>query len=430
MRLAFHIPRSNYYRLLTPVIDEALARGLGVECWHDYGEARGGSKGYLFPDRDVVPKFANGTPDIKEYYGADGLRALAAGGGVDVIVAFRPPRRVLGGPSPVPWALLQDSPGFFHDVTADDLVSAAALGVYSAHWLDWGLAVMRGRGLLTNNDPRERAIRDKARVVGFPELDACPNLDRASIRVKLGLPAGRPVVTFMPYPYESNPPTFWSRWIYGSPWPRLPAWLAVPSPLPPPPAWLRAAVLLARGRSRYWSHVRGGWHDRNLVRAVRSFCDDNGAALLVKYREKDPIPRYLRAAADAAIAEPTMWPPAVLDALAVSALAISFPSATTLEAALLGVPYLCIGVDRDDWFGAADPVWAAARLDQREGGEFNFPGVVELTTIAEVIERLPGRRLTDFRVDPARRDAYVDRFVGPDDGRSAARMLDLVLEAA
>ena len=59
MRLAFHIPRSNYYRLLTPVIDEALGRGLTVECWHDYGEARGGSKGYLFPDRDAAPKFVN-----------------------------------------------------------------------------------------------------------------------------------------------------------------------------------------------------------------------------------------------------------------------------------------------------------------------------------------------------------------------------------
>ena len=426
MRLAFHIPRSNYYRLLTPVIDEALGRGLTVECWHDYGEARGGSKGYLFPDRDAAPKFVNGTPAIRTYHGNDELHALLTRKPVDAIVALRPARMVLGRgrSSPVPWALLQDSPGFFQDLTPDDLLAAAAVGVYSPHWLDWGLGVMRGRGLLNDNDPRARAIRDKARVVGFPELDACATLDRASIRAQLGLPNGRPVVTFMPYPYESNPPTFWSGWIYGHPWPRRGGWRQ----LPPPPQWMRAAMLLARGQHRYWSHVRNGWHDRNLVRAVRAFCDAAGAALLVKYREKDPLPRYVRDVADATVAEPQMWPPAVLDALAVSDLAISFPSATTLEAAFLRVPFLCIGVDRDDWFGATDPVWASARLDLREGGEFNFPGVVELSTIPETIARLPRRRLADFRLDAARRDAYVTRFVGPDDGRSAARMLDLIME--
>jgi len=424
VRLAFPITRSNQYRLMAPVIDEALGRGLSVECWHDYGRADDGHKGYLFPDLDTVPKFANGTPAFQAYHGTVQLHALVAREQVDAIVAFRPARLLLGRPSPVPWALLQDSPGFFHDLTPDDLLAASAVGVYSAHWLDWGLGVMRAKGLLPEGDRRAGAIRDKARVVGFPELDACATLDQASIRARLGVPAGRPVVTFMPYPYESNPPTFWSRWIYGYPWQR-PGW-----PLVYPPPWIRAVVLLARAEHRYWSHVRRGWHDRNLVRAVRAFCDASSAALLVKYREKDPIPRYLREAADVAVAEPQMWPPAILDALAVSDLAISFPSATTLEAAFLGVPYLCIGVDRDDWFGATDPVWASARLDLREGGEFNFPGAVELTTIAETIERLPQRRLAEFQIDRARRDAYVARFVGPDDGRSAARMLDLIMETA
>jgi hypothetical protein len=334
----------------------------------------------------------------------------------------------------VPWVLLQDSPGFFHDVTSDDLLAAAGVGVYSTHWLEWGLEVMRARGSLAERDLRAKAIRATARVVGFPELDACAHLDRASIRAGLGLPAGRPVVTFMPYPYDSNPPTFWARWIYGNPWPRRNGWRR----LPPPPQWMRAAALLARAQHRYWSHVRHGWHDRSLVRAVRAFCDANGAALIVKYREKDEIPRYVRDVADKAFAESLssdpratqMWPPVVLDALAVSDLAISFPSATALEAAFLRVPYLCIGVERDDWFGATDPAWAAARLDLREGGEFNFPGVVELTTIPETIARLPYRRLAEFQIDQARRDAYVARFVGPDDGRSAARMLDLIMETA
>jgi hypothetical protein len=43
-----------------------------------------------------------------------------------------------------------------------------------------------------------------------------------------------------------------------------------------------------------------------------------------------------------------------------------------------------------------------------------------------VIAGLSERRLAEFRVDPGRRRAYVARFLGPDDGRSAARMVDLI----
>jgi hypothetical protein len=116
--------------------------------------------------------------------------------------------------------------------------------------------------------------------------------------------------------------------------------------------------------------------------------------------------------------------------LAMSDLAISFYSGTVLEAAFLGVPYLCIGFGDEDWYGHLDPAWAAARFDTAEGGQFNFPGVNELTTIPEVITQLPRRRLTEFRVDAERRSAYVAKFLGHDDGRSAARMVDLAIHAA
>jgi hypothetical protein len=411
VRIVFPIARQNYYRLLAPVIDEALGRGLAVECWHDYGAPRASHKGYLFPDLEETPKFVNGTPVFRTYAGPDGLAALLATEGADAVVAFHPPRRLLGSGCrpPVTWFLLQDSASFFVHLTPEDLLGVRGVGVYSAPWLDWGLGLMQTKGLLGEGDPRGDRIRARCRVVGFPELDACGALDRVAIRARLGLPPDRPVVTFMPYPYRSNPQTFWLRWIYAN-----------------PRRALQAAAILASGRHAYWPHLRGGWHDRNLVRAVRAFCDANGAALIVKYREKDPLPSYLRQLADVTLAEPVAWPPPILETLAVADLAISFYSATVLEAAYLGVPYLCIAVDGADWLGSMDPVWWEARETLREGGQFNFSGVTRLMTIPSIIEELPRRPLAEFRVDPARRQAYVARFIGPDDGRSAARMIDLV----
>lgn len=45
MKAAFVINRSPAYRLYSPIIDAALARGWEVECWHDY-QAQTGAKGY------------------------------------------------------------------------------------------------------------------------------------------------------------------------------------------------------------------------------------------------------------------------------------------------------------------------------------------------------------------------------------------------
>jgi hypothetical protein len=311
--------------------------------------------------------------------------------------------------------LLQDSASIFSGprVTPEDLIGVDAIGIYSLYWLEWSLNVMRKNGLLTAGDPRADTIRAKTHVVGFPELDGGYALDAGSIRARIGLPGDRPVVTFIPYPYQSNPRTFWSRWIYTNPRP-----------------WLQASMILTRREFRYWSNVRHGWHDRNVVRSIREFCDANGAMLVVKYREKDPLPRWVREVADVAVADPVSWPPTILEMLAIADLAISFYSGTVLEAAFLGVPYLCIGFRDEDWYGHLNPAWAAARFDIAEGGQFNFPGVNELTTIPDVIAQLPRRRLTNFRVDPQSRSAYVAKFLGHDDGRSAARTIDLALNTA
>lgn len=69
MKGAFIIERSSYYRVLAPIIDEALRRGWHVECWHDYSQPRSGTKGYQFPAVESAPTFLNGRPVFKPYVG-------------------------------------------------------------------------------------------------------------------------------------------------------------------------------------------------------------------------------------------------------------------------------------------------------------------------------------------------------------------------
>src|SRR5262245_65290519 len=71
MRLGVLILRKNYYRLLGPVVEEALCRGYDVECWHDWSGPRRGAKSSEFPD--TVPVFAAGAPRVTGYGGTADL---------------------------------------------------------------------------------------------------------------------------------------------------------------------------------------------------------------------------------------------------------------------------------------------------------------------------------------------------------------------
>ena len=91
MKLGVVIERTNYYRLLAPVVDSALARGWEVVCLHDYSQPRTGMKGYEFPAIEAAPLFGNGVPRLVTYEGAAKLADAIDAAKVDAVVALTPP---------------------------------------------------------------------------------------------------------------------------------------------------------------------------------------------------------------------------------------------------------------------------------------------------------------------------------------------------
>ena len=88
MKIAFHILRMTWYRLLAPCIDKALDMGWHVECWHNTSNP---SIGAQMPKPNSVPSFRTGRPIIREYQGWQGLLNLVQKNSVDAIVDIYPP---------------------------------------------------------------------------------------------------------------------------------------------------------------------------------------------------------------------------------------------------------------------------------------------------------------------------------------------------
>jgi hypothetical protein len=405
MRLGVVIRRKNMYRLLAPVIDAALGRGWSVTCLHDVAQARGGFKGYEFPDLADVPRFREGAPAVEPYEGDGALPRALAAAGVEAVVSLVPPPG--GHPPPgVPWGLLQYAGSLWRPLTPAELGAAHVVGVYTDWWLDFALQVHREHGTLVE-PATEQAIRARAVAVGVPELDALAGLDRASLRARLGLPASGPVVVLLPYPFQSNPRTPWARWVYA-----------------PGPRWWRRARLRLAGAGALAPLVAEGADDRAVTRALRRFCDANGAWLVAKAREKDPVPPYVAAVADRVLYDERQYPATILELLAVADLCVHFYSAAIVEAAACGVPSLSICPEMDQ-MGTTTP-WQH-RLFRREPGTlFQSAGFASTMSVEEATGMLPRLRLSDVRPDGAALAEYVSRFVGPVDGKASGRFLDAV----
>jgi hypothetical protein len=177
------------------------------------------------------------------------------------------------------------------------------------------------------------------------------------------------------------------------------------------------------GARRYWAHATRGWNDRRLVESVRAFCDANGALLVMKARRKDPVPRYAARLADRVLYDPSHHPPTILELLAAAALCVHHYSTAAMEAACAGVPSLCLAP------GPAELGPPASGFDAVHNGEpgglYRWPGVAYWRPLIEGFDGLAGWKLGDFPLDPEARAAYVERFLGRDDGRSSARLIDL-----
>ncbi len=414
MKLAVIIERHNYLRHLGPIIDAALARGDEIESWHNYAVSRTGPKGYEFPSIEAVPRFVHGTPVTRPYWESSQLAALLSEHAPSAVLSLAPPSWHFGRGLPDfkgVWFSVPYGPEFWSLHGTRGCLSSDLVGVWSPYWLTWGLEYFRASRQVREGDEAEEQITPRVAFVGFPELDQLRLVDPDEVRHRYGLLANRPIVLLLQYPWRSSPPAFLARRIYAQ----------------PSRARQVVSMLMAR-RSDVWPYVREGWNDRRVVQAIRAFCDRNGALLVIKSRLKDPVPRYARAVADLVLYDAGPYPATILELLSISALCIHFFSTAAYEAAFAGVPGICIAAPELLESPELDQVFFRKLYNPTEGESFQFRGVTTALSIPDVIERFPGQALDDYQLDRKAQAAYVEKFLGDGDGRSADRVLDVVRE--
>src|SRR5439155_1420935 len=296
MKIAFLIERRNYYRLFGPIIDRALERGWRTECWHDGGYRQRWLAGSESPEAPAT--FRHGTPRVRTYRGAAGLPGLLAEERPDVVISLR---QAAAGEKRgrLAWFGLQYTLDVADLLDGGGETTCDGIGLHTQYWRDRTTDCLRIKAYNRSRTQRAKAepvddaavaetLRRYATLVGIPEMDQCHGIDPAAVRGRLGIEPDRPVVLYIPFPFASNPRTFWVRHVYGS----------------PNTLWTRAAIAVAR-RNEYRSHVAALWQEWFLnpdsggsfnfpgvvyARALGEFLDGFASARLSDY-PLDPVAR-------------------------------------------------------------------------------------------------------------------------------------------
>ena len=160
---------------------------------------------------------------------------------------------------------------------------------------------------------------------------------------------------------------------------------------------------------------------RAFVEALRRFSHRINAEFVIKTREKNDDPAWLRGLADTVMTDTALWPYSAAQVIQSAAYVVHFQSGAALEAAFAGVPQLSVHLPHPhlrQYPGHQEQYEASPGMQ-------DWPGVVTGIGWESAIGYLD-ELMAVPTVDRIARSAYVARFLGFDDCKTSARILDLV----
>ena len=407
MTIGFLAFRKGFLRVLGSLIQAALDRGHRVALLWDPAQAK--------PGEAVTPSDLAAWPGaraVEHRWGRPLVPALRREG-VDALVApslYLVLTAAWGSEIPAirkAGIRLYSVDYAFETVTADPegyrLIDTTFYTSEYQRELHWRIMA---EGFARLGPGVDRAARSA--VAGSTMMDQLAVVDRAAVRKRYGLASDQPVVLLMSLKMAVPDP--WRRLVWGAS-PRL---------------W-RAARAALGGHADWVPDIVRGHGYRELVLALRDLCRREGAALIVKSREKNADPGFLRRLADVFVYDEALYPYTSMELMAVASLCVHFQSGAVLEAAFAGVPSLSVEVSQSHLQGYAsfDEVYGG-----RLGSLQNFPGIVWPVGHREAVGLIERSRLGAFAVEPEARRRYVEKFLGFDDTRSSVRILEAIERAA
>lgn len=299
---------------------------------------------------------------------------------------------------------------------------------FSQYWIDGMIEEFKKLLNLTQEDVLE--IRNKAHVVGMPELDQIKMLNKHSILEKYRLPATKKkIIFFDPVVNITHIPNFFHKYYFclsGSM--RKKAARIIKNLMKDarssPTIWWKFPIYMQR-------ILKGGQKISNyetLFLKLKRFCGEHDYLLICKSREKNNDPDFVKSGCDYYTYDSGYMPFTLLELLFISDLYIGFNSTAAMEAVYCNLPVILFQVfpteyQFDDYGGN---VYQFIERSLTTRGEWlNYPGVNQVypwnRDEAPFLDSIEG-----LTIEPQNREDYITKFLGFNDTQSSNRILKIL----
>lgn len=415
-KIGFLICRLTYYRYFNSIIDEAISRDISVTCFHDYGHPKDGLKGYQFPDISKAPEFFNGVPDFIKYKSSDNLQDLLEKKNIDIIFSLESPNYILESYDKTKcpfWVILQNHADLFSH-TIQDLDSADLIIGMTEYWLEmsrkyyfWGYKNNGFQSIFDN-------LMKKTVLLGYPELDTLESVSDGSIKEKYNIPEKKKIVLLLTHRlWRFRGISFFDNG-------RLQSRLH------------QILNILYKGKIHYVRNLFINLNFKTLCRSIWKFCELNNAILIVKYRKKTWLPKYLRSWATLCIYDESDYPPTLIELLKISDLCIAtYQSMAVIESAGCKTPFLSMLPSKTN-HNVENNLILKYRFfyDTSNQSLFNYPGVSYVIEPSKFLKDYKSIKISDFKFDVKSGNNYLSNYIGNKYGEYdiGHKTLNVVLE--
>jgi hypothetical protein len=322
-----------------------------------------------------------------------------------------------------------DIVSFFPEmVSLESLQKVDKFLVFSDYWKKNFISSLKKKFQSNLNEVQD--IKKKTISVGFPEIDQIKNFSKKAIQEKLNInPTKGGIIFFDPIGKVNHVGNVFYGYffkLHGSLMNKIKMFSKQfiydifhhPFQIP------RILSLMFKLYSNKQSLI----NYQSLLKELREYCDQNDALLIVKSREKNNDPDFVKELADYYSYDIEFYPFTLLELLFISDFYIGFNSTTTLEAVACSTNTIQINVCPKEYHYHNYGGGIYNYLDQQLSTEFswlNYPGTVSIADYDSTVEELLTK--IDFKNDESIQKAYINKFL-IDLDKNSFRVLNTILK--
>ena len=440
MKIIFYLSKVGFYRIYSPIIEEALIRKYNIEIWHSTTYQEESKSIELVPyfkiyKDKIIFRVINSDKDIAS--NVENFR------GVDFFISLFPNN-------------------FFNNKKIQAMFRGKIINLMTG--LDTLFTILHWNKIYKNNNLyknnydiylfiwtnfffkkqleilKKYSSKDEKKNIenidtlykkiiptGYCEIDKkIKNLDEYQIRKDLNIKNNKKALVYLPYPFS------FSR--ANKSWPAAYAGLSInfidtkklnslfDRCIAKLKLFFMFLYMLKSLQAFYY--FLNGFNEKNTIRAIRKFCDNNNLILIIKKRKKHRLSSEGYKLADLVIddKENNFYPTNFQKILKISKLAIGYNSTAVFESIAMNVPFINLECPSGHFYHKE----IEKSYSAKKGYFLNYKNVVWNFKIPLFLEKFNTLKLYHFALNENSRKEYIKKFLNEDNENNTTTFFDTI----